>query len=364
MNSTEVQQLVESGALPQLAGMSVEEVDGHLAIAGMVAFPVLRDCTWTQTHDFEIHDEAGILIGVCCGTAAIDPVNIRLLTEWQLVAYLTEVGLQQFDQPMRFRSDYFIVASGEYTRYDSQYRASSGVWGGYIHVDSSLPYRASRNQQITTAVPGVVFPTPHHRELLQRAIEASHPFERYLKYYHLLELLFDWVVVRRVQTLAHDLSGIGLLMSSYQAQDQVRLREMVREFCSSPKSLYERMALVGPFQADAQTVFETYSKSGNPINDAQKWTNLLQHLSGGYSVDDAKSRKLANSEEAYRRLLQDVTSYWIFRVRCCIAHHRIGEFLLSDAHLDFVIDFAEPLIKETVLQVLRSPTMQAMVPDP
>jgi hypothetical protein len=57
-----------------------------------------------------------------------------------------------------------------------------------------------------------------------------------------------------------------------------------------------------------------------------------------------------NSRVIYDKLILETAAYWVFRVRCCIAHHRIGEYLLTQLDEEFVVEFAEPLL----LGVLRS----------
>ena len=49
-----------------------------------------------------------------------------------------------------------------------------------------------------------------------------------------------------------------------------------------------------------------------------------------------------------------IASYWIYRIRCSIAHHKIGEYLFSWKDENFIVDFGEPLLREVVIQCLKN----------
>ena len=55
----------------------------------------------------------------------------------------------------------------------------------------------------------------------------------------------------------------------------------------------------------------------------------------------------------YNNLIPKVCSYWIYRIRSSIAHNKFGEYIMDNDDEDFIVNFAEPLLKEMVLQSFK-----------
>ena len=220
----------------------------------------------------------------------------------------------------------------------------------FSHIDSAPAPRVTRRLSLLTAVGGMQVPTSYHAASLERAVQASHPFERYLKYYHELELLFDWIIVRKIQALGSDIPGIAKLISSYQSGDLPRLKSLIITYSLDSQQIHSLLALAVAHRSTAFKIFQDYSKDGNPLSKEPKWEKMFENLSSSYSFTHASSNGLSNSKVIYDKLILETAAYWVFRVRCCIAHHRIGEYLLTQPDEEFVVEFAEPLL----LGVLRS----------
>jgi hypothetical protein len=177
-----------------------------------------------------------------------------------------------------------------------------------------------------------------------------------LRLYHQIELLFDWVVVKQIQALGSDLTGIGRLMSDYAAGDTPRLRHIISKYSTDTDRLLKRMFDLPKFVSTAKAIFQDYSKESNPLKD--NWTKFIDWAENGTpDLVGAKKFKLAPDQAQFDTLVRTTAAYWIYRVRCCIAHNKIGEYILQDSDEDFVINFIEPLLQEVLLQVLANPAL-------
>jgi hypothetical protein len=350
MNAPEICSLIREGKLPELSESDIREENGYLIIKDKIPLPVVRDCSWSKGSDYEIQDESGAIIGVLSNTLGIDTVDVRLLSEWQLAAYLLERELNEFDQPGKFQHDYAVISSLHFSNYQLSMRRTSAIWGMFSHIDCTPVPRLTRRLSLITAVGGMQVPTSFHAASLERAVHASHPFERYLKYYHELELLFDWIIVKKIQALGSDIQGIAKLISSYQSGDLPRLKSLITTYSSDSQQIHSLLALAVAHRSTAFKIFQDYSKDGNPLSIEHKWDKMFENLSSSYSPSHASSNGLGKTRVLYDNLILETAAYWVFRVRCCIAHHRIGEYLLTQLDEEYVVEFAEPLL----LGILRS----------
>ena len=75
--------------------------------------------------------------------------------------------------------------------------------------------------------------------------------------------------------------------------------------------------------------------------------------------DKGKSTALPN----YKTFILNLASYWIYRIRSSIAHSKIGEYQLSYTDEAFMIEFAEPLLQEIVIQCFTLPQQEGVVAE-
>ena len=230
------------------------------------------------------------------------------------------------------------------------------IWGGYSHLNLAQPQLVTRQRSKITAVERLRIPTEYHQSALERAIHASHPYERYLKYYHQLELLFDWAYIKKIQALQDDLNGCAKLISSYQSGDLPRLKDLIRQYATSPSMIHALLALVHNYKSIGTRIFDDFGKEGNPISG--NWNDMLADLTKGYFVSPIKG--LPTKQADYDKRILETAAYWIFRIRCCIAHHRIGEYLLSQGDEEFIVEFGEPLLLGVISDVLGNQAFHAI----
>lgn len=60
-----------------------------------------------------------------------------------------------------------------------------------------------------------------------------------------------------------------------------------------------------------------------------------------------------NTPEKHKSFILAIATYWIYRIRCSIAHHKIGEYMMGYDDEEFVVEFAEPLLKEIILESFK-----------
>ena len=76
---------------------------------------------------------------------------------------------------------------------------------------------------------------------------------------------------------------------------------------------------------------------------------------GGFSRTNTKENNPNNiqgiTNKGYDNLVIEFSAYCIYRVRCCISHNRIGEYVMSNDDEGFVVEFAEPLLREVLCQI-------------
>lgn len=311
-----------------------------------------------RVSDLELQDESGVTVGTLCFTSQKRGAVPSSLTAWQYAAYLSEVELVDAGQPYDFQRDYVVINASFVEKYLDEYWDGAPIWGGFTH--SPLPSRLAA-PVVTSCrmVPALVLPTPYHKQALNRYVEASNSFDRFLKLYHSIELLFDFAIMRQMQGIQDDLAGFQKLISSYSSKEVDRLRHIIDEFCDDPSSLAQKLEPVAQFSTRAHDVFMLHSKEGNPLKAAPAWHKFNALAAAGQlsETDIRAAKELGDKRSDYKSFMASIAAYWIYRVRSSIAHHRVGEFIFVDSDEDFMVHFAEPLMLEVVRQVFAGQKM-------
>lgn len=333
----------------------ITEQDGFLVVDGRHVLPLSRVSPgYDPKFDIDVCDQAGNVLGVVCLRASSgDELDVAAMTDWQYAAYLSDVDSGSLGLPHRFRKNYLILEPGQYTTYCSNFRESSPLWGRFAHEGvHSITAPTQVVPRHLVAIPNLAYPTPYHQEAMLRALMQPYAFERYLKMYHLLELLFDYDVVQRVRALGANLEGVGKLFAEYQSQDLVRLRKTIQTRCNDISGIEQALNGFSAHIPQCRSIFEDYGKDTNPMKDG-KFDALLS--SGSFSLANMESLKIGRDPNKYKPYVLEVAAYWTFRIRCCIAHNRIGEYVMTTADEPFVANFAEPILHAVVIEAMKGP---------
>jgi hypothetical protein len=338
------------------------EHDGICTLNGMIPIPVdAVSFSYAGDEDIEIYDERGNYLGVLCICKTITGINIENLTEARYIAFINEIDKDSFrflELPYKFIKNYLVIDVCEYDDYKNKYMDSAPIWGGFFHsnAESNLQeaYRFKPSQLI--ARPGIELPTRYHKESSMRSVVQPYAFERFLKLYHLLELIFDWKLVEKIKSLNDDLQGIGQLLNQYSnTKEFERLKILLKDKDKEGRLDVDKIANClnriksSNYLAKGIEIFFDYGKEGNPYK-IDPFVDLMNR--GGFTRSNSRDKSIKGiSENNYDDLVINFSAYCIYRVRCCTAHNRIGEYVMSNDDEGFVVEFAEPLLREVLCQI-------------
>lgn len=365
MNAMEILAAAEAVGLPEVEDVdpSTARMEGdYLIVSGRVAMP-LDGVAWSlnRLDDIPILDDLGAPLGVLCLVSARPPRPYSDLTRYQYTALLAEApDADALRGPIHFSRDYAVIDESELGRYLEYYKAGSALWGGFHHGTSP----ADEYGDVTEirARRGLIAPTAHHLNSFRLLTKATAPREQFLRTYHTIELLFDYVTYRRFVKSGDDLLGFGKIMSAYQRSELDRLRSIIKDFCSDLDIVATLMAKLEPYLAGSEEMFQLHGKEGNPLKDERRWGAFRSLVHTG-TIDRAtvESKGLAKGDSQFDELIVNLAAYQIYRLRSSIAHSRIGEYLLSDDDDAMIAGFGLPVLTEVASQVFSSQSLAELL---
>ena len=286
------------------------------------------------------------------------------LTLQEFLAYLVDVPANLFGSGgYTISQDYFVSAAEMGHIYREFYFDTAPLWGGFSH----LPPPAINEVVVENliAVSGIVTPSSHHIEAFSRYAHATSPLDRFLRLYHCVELLFDAITVFKIKALPQDIRGLSAILSDHESSEMGRLKMISKNFIHNPEKIANFFCSLSLHTDVAEKVFQDHSKKGNPIGpdgDSTRWSRLISQLEEEkISEQEWRTANVLKQNEDYGSFVTTLASYWIYRVRCSIAHSRIGEYILEDSDQGFVVEFAEPLLLEFCRQVFTSQDLRDLV---
>lgn len=334
--------------------------EGLYSINGVVACPIVAVASfYNRLEDVELLDEAGNLIGVLCLVKGAGPVSLSDMTTWRFSAYLRDSSSDVLgqDAPHTFSQDYLAVKAERFDEYAEKYLSTSALWGGFIHGNGeSTVSRYTRGTTEIKVREGLRIPSPNHHEGLLNALLSPSHFDRFLKKYHQLELWLDYAFISQLKGLGEDIRGASRIMSAYSSNEIDRLKYVVSSYCDDVAEIERHLNAVARYKDLAYEMFEEWNKNGNPISESSHnkiWEKIrLGEISEAKLKGSGLSGKGSEAEK-YKKFITELASYWVYRMRCCIAHRKIGELIIRDAHEEFCVEFVEPLLDSLVNQALR-----------
>lgn len=282
-----------------------------------------------------------------------DVLDYALLTEGKYIAYLNDTSPSHFqNNEFLLRNSFVLIKSSYISHYYEKLYDTAPLWGGFFHNKRSVPTVGKKNHpsQII-AIKEIAYPTDIHRITAIRAILEPFAFERFLKKYHQIELLSDLDVVDRIRKLKNDLYGIGNLLSEVSSNELNRLKLILKnrivDYASLAKDLYK----VTGYKDIAEDIFQNFTKGGNPITDVPEFQAIL--ALSNFEEASIKTIRKKIEKEKYEEFICHLAAYWIYRIRCSIAHQKIGEYIISPEQEDFLLYFAEPMVDNLLLQIFK-----------
>ena len=329
--------------------------DGVCIVNGSFPIPLKATSTlYPRNEILEIIDERGVRIGDLLTCKDEEYASVSAFSNLYLAAYLFEVPKDRYGMPGRFECDYLLIDKDRLREYRLDFLDSSAIWGGFQHLQGPIktapsiltPYQIIAKKDIK-------LPTPMHMEAASRSVSQPQAFERFLKLYHILELSFDLEIVHRINRLGADLNGIGEILSNYSAKEFNRLSQIIGRSTNPPiiAQCLNQLCLDAQWYPKIQRIFFDYGKESNPLD--MKGEEFIRAIAAtGFTLQTTidlgvikRSNSNTDQQKRFEALAKKLAAYWIYRVRCSIAHNRIGEYVMTSSDEHFVAFFAEPLLR-------------------
>ncbi|GEM_PF-2420629 len=360
MQFSELRRALDEGNL-EIAGTAIDPnklspgPSDEIVYDGKVALPIFHvSCNYDKSLEIAITAEDNDLSATLL-TCKSQQVISSSCTENAYHAYLTEVDVSMINQDYFFQTHHLLLPLNQVDLFLRKYKPGSAVWGGFIADAAQQTYLSN---PISIQATELEIPTPFHSQASTLAITSSDAFHRFLKYYHLVELLTDYVLVDEIKSLGSDLRGISRILSQLKSQDYERLLTIIKKTCTDVKPLVDSLNKLGLNAILAKQVLIEFDKDSNPLG---KKPGVFEAMinAGDFSETSMATHKLIAKDRSPERaaehlfLVQKLSAYTIYRIRSSIAHNKIGEFLLEASDEQFIVECCEPLLLAVVRQVLQ-----------
>lgn len=341
----------------------ISKVDEFISIQEDIIIPISSHDYWMDhSVNIEIKDYSGSIIGIICTqTFSSREINIKNSPDETVKCFLVDADdINEVDvENYRFTSKYLLIHKSKYSEYKEKYMYSSALWGGYCHLSNPSSY--SKTITTVTAVEGVHIPTAINNLSLQRSTGSNNCFEKFLSLYHQFELIFDLVFVKKIKKMndneLYDISKIVKRHAGATSELDL-LKNIIEEFCTNHTDIEKIIneINVSEHTMTMKEIFQDFTKTGNPFADQEKKFNEVVGLIDIGGLTHERYKQLAKDKDidAYRRWMIKIISYWLYRLRCSIAHNRISEFVFNDTHEKFVDDIGIQLLRKILILTFKS----------
>lgn len=357
MNLSEIQSVIDLGDLPVNINSAVQINPNTISLNNLVPLNVNKINKSYDTNNIIDLKFNGVIEGHLFFTIHKGKIDFDTMTQFEFLAFLIEADFDDYWHPnYEFKYDYIVIKETFWNTYISDYEKTSPLWGGFSHkLNFTEPVSRYLNNILEIDAGEKLKDLDNYSyESTIRAIEQPYAFERFLKLYHLLELQFDYFLINKIKSLQvpNDSNEIGKLLNGYSRVELDRLTEIIVSQCTDINSLISNLKLVFPFKQVSEDIFIKFGKKGKPLTDISKFNDLFNsNLFTETNLLDLKI--IDNRNNTINIFIPKLVSYWIYRIRCSIAHNKIGEYLLSWDNENFIVDFAEPLLLEVLKQCFK-----------
>lgn len=286
-------------------------------------------------------------------------LDISSLNDYQFIVFLVECEISDIILPKyRFKNNYLLIHKDHIDIFHYKYSFTSSVWGGFKIAEAINSINYYKKQITNIVIPEELNElNSYAQDSIFRALDQKHSFERFLKLYHLLELEFDYSLIKKIKSLdiINDSNKIGELLNEYNRTELDRLTDLISNQCNDISGLALKLNEISNFKTIGEDIFIKFGKSKNTamlLTDPICYNALLNDPAKFTS--DVSVHNFAKVQKVnYNKFIYNITAYWIYRIRCSIAHFKIGEYILTRDKEEFIVEFAEPLIKEVLIQFYK-----------
>ena len=329
------------------------EFNGKVVINDLIAMPIITSNSFDRTSIIEVKYPRGRVIGTLRFLKGFSIADYNGLSDENKICFYTDHEENQIITPeYTFNYDYLLIKKENYKNYVKEHMEKSTLWGSFIHLEKIPAITFSEKFNVNTIkidnkLTKVEGP---YADNIYLSIIESNPFNRFLKLYHMIELQFDLHTAEKIKALLDEGNRekeISIHLRDYAKDEIKRLESIIKERCTDIGELEVLINKISQYKSNALTIFYEYGKSTNPLMKKNDF-NYFAFGNGRFNETEIKSKGLS-----YPSLILKLTAYWIYRVRCCIAHNKLGEYIMGANDEKFVVNFAEPLMKEIVKQCFK-----------
>ena len=332
---------------------SIELIGTNICVNSLLAYPILTSSFYDKSSSTKVQNELGTLMGEILFFNHNNEVEIQSLPINRAICLLQDYPTDVIaDDRYVFTSDYLLIHKSFVEEYIENYKKNSAIWGWYFHKEDlpNINFDGYRIVQNITATKNIEVNRPLYFETLEVAFKEANPFLRFLKMYHLLELRFDIHTAEKIRDYLGQVNKeieIGRLLRDYNREDILRLESLILMNVDVVK-ITPVLDKVIHYRGNAERIFYDYSKESNPLKSRNDFLAILS--AGGFSEPNVKG--ILNGR-AYEVFIKKLTAHWIYRIRCCIAHSKLGEYLMIKADEDFITEFGEPFLNEIIIHCYK-----------
>lgn len=330
----------------------VELVNGHISINGLCFLPIKVPSHYDVTTPTNIQDESGIELGEIIYLNKEAFIEVSGLTEPHYSCLMIEIETEEINEnEYKFKYDYLLIKNENIGRYLTDYKEKSPIWGGFFHIDELPNNKFTKNISLPVIIADKnISLINDYKEILEQVVLESNPFNRYLRLYHLLELQFDMhtaYIIKEMLDTGGKEKEISDTLRDYGKEDIERLKSLFKSKVDKT-NLEPYLKNILNHKQTAKNIFYYKEKDSNPLRSVNKFEKLFTKTSINQVNFDA-----VFGANWYNEKILATVAYWIYRVRNCIAHNKLGEYVIGKNDEDFVIEFAEPLLREIVKQCYK-----------
>lgn len=330
----------------------LEIVHGCILINGICFLPIKVPFHYDTNAHTKIIDEEEIELGEILYFQKQSFMEVTGMTEFQYSCLLLETESEVISESAyRFEFDYLMIKKENIVRYLTEYKSNSPIWGGFFHTDELPNNEFNKTISVTKIIANKnISLINNYKEILEQVVLESNPFNRFLKLYHLLELQFDMhtaYLIKKMLDVGGKEKEISETLRDYAREDIERLKSIFKTKVDRTElePYLDKLLL---HREIAKKIFYYKEKDSNPLRSVQKFEKLFLRSSINEANFDA-----AFGATSYDKKIMATLAYWIYTIRNCIAHNKLGEYVIGKDDEDFVVEFAEPLIREIVKQCYK-----------
>lgn len=156
-----------------------------------------------------------------------NPLNTSTLTSSEIIYCIAKAFMGNNIESVKFDTHYVLLNEEFFLRYILDFYETSSFWGRYSHSSRNHIFQPAMSE-INLPDEAIRFPTKFHRDTSINNLFSISPFDKFLKSYHQIELLFNLVIVKNIQNI--DISNIFEINNIYKDLKKSEIESIIYIF--------------------------------------------------------------------------------------------------------------------------------------